>query len=214
MTIIISLGWNCMPAGFSTHRGWKNKKSEGYKTCPFDIMVTTYGSLCEILKNDFADFANPDFYQIDEAGYITHKKYALIFNHESPNHYGILGTGEGWSSANHFVDNNFKLITERYVQRIENFRNYIKNSIETNELVIFAIIKYNSIPVEIDQILKEKYPELNYKIACISNLELSEEIRSYSLVKCELPENLKNLKINDLSFTGNFIPFEDIPNYL
>lgn len=38
----ISLGWNCDAAGYAVKNKLRETKNNGYKTCPFDIMITNY----------------------------------------------------------------------------------------------------------------------------------------------------------------------------
>ena len=99
--MMISLGFNCYSAQIGVDLGLRFRKSEGYNTGPFDLMFTFYESLCEIIKNDFEDFYNPELLKlIDGEGdqRIIHTKYNCIFNHESPDHFNILGSGEGWTN--------------------------------------------------------------------------------------------------------------------
>jgi len=56
MEIAISLGWNCMPAIKGIHLGLRQTKSNGYKTCPFDIGFTNYEGIILCLKEDFKYF--------------------------------------------------------------------------------------------------------------------------------------------------------------
>ena len=38
--VCISLGWNCHSAVHSVNTGLRSRKIDGYKTCPFDEMVS------------------------------------------------------------------------------------------------------------------------------------------------------------------------------
>uniref|UniRef100_A0A6C0BA46 Uncharacterized protein n=1 Tax=viral metagenome TaxID=1070528 RepID=A0A6C0BA46_9ZZZZ len=55
MTIYISLGYNC-----DSRMYIKNKlnltKQNGYKTCPFDLCITSFESLCKCIETDFQHF--------------------------------------------------------------------------------------------------------------------------------------------------------------
>lgn len=43
----ISLGWNCLTATEAVNRGLRKTKANGYRTCPFDIMVSNYNGIYE-----------------------------------------------------------------------------------------------------------------------------------------------------------------------
>ena len=121
MIIGISLGWDCAPAGYAVANGLRPRKSDGYKTCPFDLMNTNYKGVVECLRDDFKYFCHPDYITLKIVekdciflGYrkgdilIVNTKYNFIFNHESPNH-GNLHLHENWPNGPyHFCINNFK----------------------------------------------------------------------------------------------------------
>ena len=52
----ISLGWNCESAVKGVSMGIRNKKANGYTTCPFDECITNYNGVIECLKDDFKYF--------------------------------------------------------------------------------------------------------------------------------------------------------------
>ena len=49
----ISLGWNCDSASVGVSTGLRKTKQNGYKTCPFDEMITNYKGIIECIKDDF-----------------------------------------------------------------------------------------------------------------------------------------------------------------
>jgi len=61
-------------------------------------------------------------------------------------------------------ENDFKNFIERYSKRIESFRNYLNG----NNFIDFVLVRYNSVPYELENIIKEKYPNLKFKIHTIS----------------------------------------------
>ena len=61
------------------------------------------------------------------------------------------------------MDNNFEKFIERYTNRINNFRQYI----ESCDFINFVLVRYNSVPLELSEIIKAKYPNLNFKIHCV-----------------------------------------------
>jgi hypothetical protein len=172
----ISLGWNCSAAQEAIKMGLRNTKNNGYNTCPFDMMITNYIGLCKCIEDDFKYFCDPKYLKLRPAPnmmkYIPNQKegemwvyntyYNFVFNHESPYH-GNLYLNERWSSPYHFIDNDFEKFIERYTNRIDNFRNYLNSC----EFINFILVRYNSVPIELSNILKTKYPDLNFKIHSI-----------------------------------------------
>lgn len=112
--IYISLGWNCYPREIVVAHMNERKVSDGYHSCPFDLMGSYYPALCELFNNDFEDMYNPEFLKINETDTIINTKYGFTFRHESSNHFGILGTGEGWKTQKDFTENNFEKFIKRY----------------------------------------------------------------------------------------------------
>jgi len=175
----VSLGWNCTGAYEGTNLGLRDLAASGYLTCPFDAMNNNYIGLCKCLEDDFAHFCDPKYLEMRKAPYVDdlirnqnkdelwiyNSYYGFAFNHESPGHGGLY-LGEKWvGGINHFVDNNFENFIKRYERRINNFRNYL----ETHDFINFIIWRYNRIPYEIVDIIKNKYPNLKFKVHAIVN---------------------------------------------
>jgi hypothetical protein len=171
--IAISLGYNCDPAMYGIENNLRKSKKDGYKTCPFDLMITNYDGVVKCILDDFSDFLNFEYLICDNFGNIKNLKYKFLFNHESPSH-PYLHTTENWVEGNnHFINNNFKNFIDRYEKRINNFKNYLndKNNFITFILTSYGnennfIRTYNEID-EIKNALNIKYPELKYKILLI-----------------------------------------------
>lgn len=173
----ISLGWRCEAAQLGVSLGLRKKKENGYRTCPFDLCVTNYIGLLKCIKDDFKYFCDPSYLAVlpaikmkkilgdnqnDEEFFIVNTYYNFVFNHESPGH-GNLYLEENWSGGiNHYISNNFEKFIERYQDRINNFRNYLKSENKIN----FLIVRYNAIPNELEQILSQQYPYLDFTIYC------------------------------------------------
>lgn len=175
----ISLGWNCSPAQDGIELGLRKIKEQGYQTGPFDMMVSNYIGLCQCIEDDFKYFCDTDYLELrkgpkaslhfpnqnDEEFWIYNTRYNFIFNHEAPGH-GNLYLAEGWvGGINHFVENNFENFVARYNRRIDNFRRYLNES----DYINFIMNRYNSIPYEIVDIIKVKYPNLKFKVNTIVN---------------------------------------------
>jgi len=175
----ISLGWNCSPAQIGVKFGLRNIKNNGYKTCPFDMMISNYIGLIECIKDDFKYFCDPNYLELrkcpiisphipnqnDNEMWIYNTKYNFAFNHEAPGH-GSLYLSERWiGGIDHFVVNNFENFINRYTNRINNFRAYLKDS----DYINFILYRYNSVPYELVDVIKNKYPNLKFKINTIIN---------------------------------------------
>ena len=146
--IYISLGWNCAPAILRKYE-FKCSKDNGYKTCPFDLCVTPYQGLIECLKTNFSNFFNLRI----ENGIIMNE-YNMWFNHEAPMEL--------------YANNNFEKFKERYINRINNFNNYITNN---NEICFIHSDPFHSSD-EIANIMSNNYPNLKFKILSLHNSDI------------------------------------------
>jgi hypothetical protein len=164
----ISLGNNCFATDWGIKKNLRKKKAQGYKTCPFDIMVSNYQGVVQCILNDFNDFCNPDYFLLNEQG-LYHTKYNFSFNHESPGHADLYKT-ENWPEGpNHFTNNNYQHFIERYNNRIQAFREYLN---DPNNFIIFFIqfVEHpnpNNNCQELRHALSIKYPKLKYDIIVI-----------------------------------------------
>lgn len=174
--VSISLGWRCETAQLGVLLGKRGTRSDGYLTCPFDLLNTNYVGVCKAIDDDFKYFTDLKYLKLVEGYFcsehfdiysepkketqIVNTYYGFVFNHESPGH-GNLYINENWQDGiNHFTNNNFKKFIERYDCRINNFRKYIKESSKIN----FLLMRYNSIPSELCDIIGRKYPKLDFEI--------------------------------------------------
>lgn len=136
MTEYISLGYNCSPRIKITRKFGLSKKN-GYKTCPFDLCITPFYVLCNILENNFSTFF--DGLKIIEWGNgkgdrsnagkgfsaITNKE-GIIFNHEGAGHSHLFKVGR--NDDTFYSKNNFKEFRIRYARRIQNFQTILKKA--------------------------------------------------------------------------------------
>jgi hypothetical protein len=60
----ISLGWNCHSASTGVYMGLRKTKQNGYKTCPFDEMVTNYEGIIECIKDDFKYLCDIEYLEL------------------------------------------------------------------------------------------------------------------------------------------------------
>jgi hypothetical protein len=94
---------------------------------------------------------------------IVNTKYGFVFNHESPVH-ADLHIAENWAKgACHFTMDNFKEFIIRYENRAKNFREYMSSGLK----ITFVVAKIDGDVSELFGVLREKYPELKFKIHCI-----------------------------------------------
>ena len=185
----LSLGWNCGPAGYGVVNGIRKTKMEGYLTCPFDEMITNLPGIISCIDEDFKDFTNEKYLELilskKKVGgielnekLIHNTKYNFIFNHESPGHADLYQS-QSWSGGiNHYIDNNFHLFKNRYERRISNFRNYIKNG-QSQEKVVFILSRFNKNVDKLHDVLKRKYPNLNYEINTITPVEGIDTVKGH-----------------------------------
>ena len=136
----ISLGWRCTAAQLAVREGLRSRKAEGYNTCPFDIMISSYDAVVKAIDEDFKDWTNPEYMRVlkldvNDTNNLCNIKYRVCFNHESPDEDDLY-IKERWAGGKyHFINNNYEKFIERYNNRIDNFRNYLKSGIK----IVFVI---------------------------------------------------------------------------
>lgn len=166
-SIGISLGCTCDSAIFGVENKLRGIKATGYKTCPFDEMLSNYPGLIECLKDDFKYFCDPYYLSLIETSdgqFIFNKKYKFAFNHESPGHDNLYIKQEWPEGINHFVNNNFTNFIKRYTKRIQAFRDYL---LTPNNFINFILQRYNTYQSDLNELreaLKINYPYLQYQI--------------------------------------------------
>ena len=169
----ISLGWNCHSAKWGVENIVRKRKENGYKTCPFDIMVTNFPGICQCIQDDFRYLCDENHLELikvdDNESTIYNTKYNFAFNHESPGHANLY-LGENWPlGKNHFVVNNYENLKNRYSTRVENFINYLSNP---DNYVTFIVTTWNKTNNDMQcliDILKLKYPHLKYKFILLND---------------------------------------------
>ena len=165
----ISLGNVCYTADWAIAQGYRQKRSDGYRTCVFDLMISHYKGIVQCILEDFRNFCNPNFLSWNGVGSIVNTYYNFEFNHETPGH-ADLHLKEMWpEGANNFINNNYKHFISRYQRRIQNFKNYLN---DTNNTIVFAIQfarerNPNDDFKDLRQALALKYPHLNYTIIVV-----------------------------------------------
>lgn len=198
MSIGISLGWKCDSAVYGVKNNIRKIKEEGYNTCVFDEMVSNYVGLLMCIEDDFKYFLDTNYIEIRDIGepIIYNTKYNFWFNHESPGHANLYIT-QNWSGGiNHYINNNYEKFIERYKTRINNFRNYINSGNKIN----FIIDRYKTTSIEdikeLDNLLKIKYPLLNYNFIFVppkNNFDCI--LRDFKIMFRDDPQNEELLRI-------------------
>jgi len=177
---VISIGVDCLPRAFATKFKYKKTKEEGELSCPFDLAWHDYETVCRLIDNDFFDYLNTTRLYINVNGFITHRDYGIVFNHESDDANKLLK----------FARNDYELFCERYTRRIQNFHNLLNNA--TSHVVF--ILNYREYPYELVNIIKKKYPTLEFTILTL-NLPLHHE--NYT----DQPTNIQTPTENMLFYT-------------
>lgn len=166
--IYLSIGVNCGPRIYikSTLQLTKEK---GYKSCPFDLCITSYAALYECLKTDFKYFfddlhlipwenAPGDRSLCGKGGYNIMNKYGINFNHEGSTHSHMFN--EGKNDDKFYIRNDFQEFRKRYQIRVKNWFDYI----EQNDEIILVhglhkVFKGEGSLQAICDLLKGKYPK-------------------------------------------------------
>ena len=171
----ISLGWNCNSASYGVENCIRKRKIDGYMTCPFDEMVTNIKGVIDCLNDDFKYFYDERYlkllYESESEKTIYNIKYNFAFNHESPGHADLY-ISENWPEGiNHFTNNNYFHFKKRYLDRVTNFRNYLK---DPNNYIRFIITTWMKTQDDIDIVdlkraIEKHYPELKYEIIIIDD---------------------------------------------
>lgn len=163
----ISLGMKCDSAVWGVENNIRSTKANGYKTCPFDEMISNLPGIIECLRDDFKYFCDPEYLSLIFTGeeyFIYNKKYRFAFNHESPGHSNMFHEQKWPEGMSHYVNNNFAHFIERYNKRIQSFRDYLS---DPNNLINFILMRYNTHNKDLHE-LKEAlllhYPYLNFHI--------------------------------------------------
>lgn len=196
----ISLGWNCDSAQWGQSVKIRKTKAEGYKTCPFDLILSNYRGIIDCIKDDFKYFCDINYLEIKkipkeskllpDEELIYNTKYNFMFNHESPGHGGLYITQEWSKGINHFVLNNYEEFIIRYNRRIQNFRDYLNSGKKINFIIHRPRVNPNVNEIlELYETITNKYPNLNYEIILLEPSNKQAYIDHHSI--------LMNFTIND-----------------
>lgn len=189
---IISLGSSCCP-GLSLRK--LNLKKETY---PFDWVRNNSKIIYDVLvngKDKYLTFNNKnisnDFY-VKNLHYFTHRRFKgshINYYGQHFTHYTKLNTEELITKFNHYLDRFFNLLnSNKKVLFIHSNEEYIYHKKSRDD----KIILYDYL-CKINDIIKEKYPNLTFEII---NIDINNTFKNY--------KNIINLNMNyDLSLSDN-----------
>lgn len=166
--LVVPLGCNCFPRWSATILGYKKTRREGELSYPLDLGVWPMPMVREMIATDFAGMAEPENLLVrhlpsGEPILCDRRFPSSSYNHEMP----------PISSAD-FVADNFRLFTERYRRRIDNFR----HSLATSPRVVLFMTATNLLGPDynpfsyddfaaIHQTLSQRYPQTSFRLLVV-----------------------------------------------
>jgi hypothetical protein len=152
----ISLGEDCLSRTVPTQWGLKPSARFGEKSCPFDLAVHPIHITSYLIEHGFEGYletANLEF--VEAAGYCFNSTLNVGFNHEVGRKY---------------ADDDFRLLTDVYNKRIQNFY----RTIESEDKIVFIVHIQAPSEEKADQverlwsILRSKWPTKQMLIVCVN----------------------------------------------
>jgi len=195
----ISLGEVCTTAAALEAFGLRNT------AYPFDWTISQYQSLCDILRNDFQDFLNPDYFSIrlDNHGIIN--KYGLVFVHDFP----TIHTSDDLENKDLINEaeldpnwvNFLPEIQKKYARRIQRFHDICMS----DKKIYF--IRHRGIETQeqaciLRNILQTTYPHLDFTLVIIGHNE--------SFAAQWEEKNIKNYYLNDTAVWNDVAEWKKI----
>ena len=185
--VAISLGYNCQPAMRSKDYKFRQSKKEGYKTCPFDVMLSNYEGLVRCLQEDFRYLTDSQYLRVidvpvNDTLHVPHDKviintrYNFLFYHDSPVQY-IFDDYQWENGLEHFVVNDFAALKERYKKRVSNFVDYMGGGYEVLLVMLAPTLGYKTGFPRLNKVLHEKYPNSRYRFAKFNHLDDNEQFQ-------------------------------------
>lgn len=200
---IICLGEYCLPRVIATFSGLKKRKTEGEKTCPFDLAFCwDFDGILDILDEEFKTFFQNieynhfskeniliDLYKIFSTMLLAkvwkHEKSGMVFNHEN------------------YTDRT--IFIERFQKRINNFYEYLNDH---NAYIYTLIATFNPITetqiLRLNKIINKYHPESHYNIIINqSPNDLNTSIDNTFVINCNDKKYLKMFKSNWIKLLEN-----------
>jgi len=171
----ISLGWNCDSAKIGVEMGIRNTKLNGYKTCPFDKIVTNYRGIIDCIMDDFQYLCDTRYLELlkipkeskwlntngDGDTVIYNNKYKFIFNHESPGHEKLFFYQNWEKGINHYIVNDYEEFIKRYERRIQNIKELLNSGKKITFILTRPKTELSDIS-DLNHVIKTKYPSLDF----------------------------------------------------
>jgi len=175
--IFISIGSNCNPRIYMKNKMNITKKN-GYKSCPFDLCISSFDSIYQCINDDFKYFFDElelidgingkgDRSNAGDGNKNIKNKYNFIFNHESPTHSHIFNGDNGSikDDDEYFIRNDYEQFRKRYNDRINNFKNYM------NEYTMITFLYNNYKKNEIEKLYQLMITKYKNKIIHFVKIE-------------------------------------------
>lgn len=169
---IVPLGQNCMPRTILTR--WKVKPSKifGELTFPFDLAVFETREITNSIKNDFKEFFYNLNYRNDKQIWVKEPD-CIEFVHDKI-----------------FKKKDKEKLIEKYIGRINNFRNIIKNP---NPILFVQILGDCSDIENLNECLKEIRKEKPFRFIVIDTQNITDSCCGIDILKLPFPsEEYKN----------------------
>ena len=143
--IVISLGTDCLFKTYMTELGFKQRRSKGERTMPFDLAIHPYSSVLHFFKNGFENYIqDTDMYE-NEEGLLCNKRWSTVFVHESNHFKDVSYVEDCWKQETltyNFIDRNYLELKKRYNRRIKDFKESIQQ--DKDKFIIFCFHTRNN----------------------------------------------------------------------
>jgi len=159
----ISLGYNCDPRIYMK-RQLDISKDKGYMSCPFDLCISNFNGVYQLLENDFHHFfdnlqliygenASGDRTLCGNGNMNIMNSSFIVFNHEGSTHSHLFTKGK--NDDEFYTRNDFDEFKKRYKHRIDNFYKNIESSESITFITNGYTLKQND---KLLELLKNKFP--------------------------------------------------------
>ena len=152
---VVSLGVDCFPRAMLTKYGFKLRKADGELSMPFDLAFHPPHVVIDMIRSDFRGFWQASDLLINKDRNIVHRN-GSVYNHESDDD----------AKLERFSCDDFTELRMRYSQRAANFTEALSGA--TGKVVFVNMgMCY---PVELRDVIREKYPSLDFHILTLNLL--------------------------------------------
>lgn len=147
---IISLGYDPFFYKLLVEHGFKHPSKCAREVCfPFDLTITLYDDLCQILENNFKEYLNPDnLIELEQLKRVEHKLYPGVKFKYQPK----------------------KQLIKKFHKRVRNFQ----KTIQSND--VFFVIHCNNYPTRLIEILNQHVNRYQLLVINISKTKIEPEL--------------------------------------